>query len=214
MTLYTASLMDLAKPVEKKGKKQKEKVEEPKSEEPKSEVSEKRLAALAKAQETRKRKREEAAAAKASEEEAIKSKEAEIQAKQEEIARKKEALKEKRRLKREEKKQEQTPPASEASSSAASDEPKEPVAKKPKKVRAPRDESIPPAWFQKYVEGVKLEEAKQAQSKVSKKAVEQEARTAANEQWKDGLTRDRVQNEVDGHMSRMYGMIFHNRRMK
>lgn len=218
MTLYAANLMDIATPVEKKGKKTKA---EKKTEEAvapaveKKPLSEKRLAALAKAQETRKRKREEAATAKAAEEDAIKSKEAEIKAKEEEIARKKEAMKEKRRLKREEKKQEQTPPASEASSSSEPAE--EGEAPKPKKVRKqkqPRDENIPPAWFQKYVEGVKQEEAKQGQTKVSKKQVEQEARETATQQWKDGFTRDRVQNEVDSHMSRMYGMIFHNRKMK
>lgn len=213
MPLYAASLMDVAKPVEKKTKKQKEKpVEETEKveEKPVKEVSEKRLAALAKAQETRKRKREEAAAAKAAEEEAIKTKEAEIKAKEEEIVRKKEEMKEKRRLKRESKKQEQTPPASEGSSESTDSAP----VKKVRKQKQPRDENTPPAWFQKYVEGVKQEEAKQAQVKVSKKQVEQEARETATQQWQDGFTRDRVQHEVDNHMGRMYSMIFHNRKMK
>jgi hypothetical protein len=215
MALYAASLMDIAKPVEtkKKGKKVKEEIE-PTAEAsaPVKEVSEKRMAALAKAQETRKRKREEAAALKKAEEEAIANKEAEIQAKQEEILRKKEELKEKRRLKREGKKQEATPPVSESSSITETTE--EPKLKKVRKPKIPRDDSIPPTWFQKYVEGVKHEEAKQSQLKVSKKQVEEEARQTATQQWQDGFTRDRVQNEVDGHMTRMYGMIFHNRKMK
>jgi hypothetical protein len=214
MTLYAASLMDIAKPVEskKKGKKIKEEVttEEP-TEAPVKHVSEKRMAALAKAQETRKRKREEAATQKKAEEEAIASKEAEIQAKQEEIHRKKEELKEKRRLKREAKQQEATPPVSESSSISEGAEPKQKKVRKPK---VPRDDSVPPTWFQKYVEGVKHEEAKQSQMKVTKKQVEEEARQTATQQWQDGFTRDRVQNEVDGHMTRMYGMIFHNRKMK
>lgn len=214
MTLYAASLMDIAKPVEakKKGKKVKEEVpttEEP-AEAPVKQVSEKRMAALAKAQETRKRKREEAAAQKKAEEEAIASKEAEIQAKQEEILRKKEELKEKRRLKREAKQQEATPPVSESSSTEGA----EPKQKKVRKPKVPRDDTVPPTWFQKYVEGVKHEEAKQSQMKVTKKQVEEEARQTATQQWQDGFTRDRVQNEVDGHMTRMYGMIFHNRKMK
>lgn len=214
MTLYAANLMDLAKPVEKKKKEPKEKVKSEPVEKPVEEKNEKRAAALLKAQETRKRKREEKELAKKAEQEAITAKEQEIKAKEEEIARKKEEAKEKRRLKREEKQkaQEATPPASEESVSVA--ESSEPKPKKVRKQKVPRDETQPPAWFQKYVEGVKHEEAKQAQVKVSKKQVEQEARTAAAEQWSDGLTRDRVQNEVDGHMSRMYGMIFHNRRMK
>ena len=72
----------------------------------------------------------------------------------------------------------------------------------------------PPAWFQKYVAGVKSEEAKQSSVKVPKKEVLQEAKQTAQEQWNNGLTRDRIQNEVDSHMSRMYGMIFNNRRFK
>lgn len=218
MTLYSASLMDIAKPVEKKGKKEKvakEKVSEETVEKP--ELSEKRKAALEKAQETRKRKREEAAALKIAENEAIAAKEAEIKAKEEEIARKKEEAKEKRRLKKAQKveKQEQTPPSSETSEvSEELKESIEPPVKKQKKVKVPRDDSIPPTWFQKYVEGVKQEEARQSQAKVSKKQVEIEAKSAATKQWQDGLTRDRIQNEVDGHMSRMYGMIFHNRKMK
>lgn len=217
MPLYAASLMDVAKPVEKKTKKKIEKSEslETIEEKPVKEVSEKRMAALAKAQETRKRKREEAAAAKLAEEEAIKNKEAEIKAKEEEINRKKEEMKEKRRLKRESKKQEATPPVSEGSEGAS--ESISEAAEKPKKVRKSktvRDENTPPIWFQKYVEGVKHEEAKQSQTKVSKKQVEEEARQTATQQWQDGFTRDRVQNEVDSHMGRMYGMIFHNRKMK
>lgn len=209
MTLYAASLMDIAKPVEpkKKSKKVKEEVAVP--DQPVKEVSEKRMAALAKAQETRKRKREEAVAQKKAEEDAIATKEAEIKAKQEEINRKKEEMKEKRRLKREAVSQETTPPVSENSSIT-----EEPKVKKVRKPKIPRDDSVPPTWFQKYVEGVKQEEAKQSQMKVSRKQVEEDARQTATQQWQDGFTRDRVQNEVDGHMTRMYGMIFHNRKMK
>lgn len=216
MTLYAANLMDLAKPVENKKKKApKEKAEKsaPVEKSAEDEKNEKRAAALLKAQEARKRKREERENAKKAEQQEIAAKQEEIKAKEEEILRKKEEAKEKRRLKKEEKQklQEQTPTATDESVSVTESEPKP---KKVRKQKAPRDESVPPPWFQKYVEGVKQEEAKHSQVKVSKKQVEQEARTAAAEQWSDGLTRDRVQNEVDGHMSRMYGMIFHNRRMK
>lgn len=229
MTIYAADVLDLAKPIETKPKKERKtkvkqevpstppnKVEHDETippPAPKREMSEARKAALEKAKETRKRKREEALAAKQAEDEAIRAKEAEIKAKEEEIARKKEEAKEKRRLKREAKKQEQTPPTSEPAESSVteSSEPVEPAPKK-KRVKVVRDESIPPPWFQKYVEGVKKEEAKV--SSTPKKQVTEEARQVAQHAWDDGLTRDRVQNEVDGHMSRMYSMIFHNRKFK
>lgn len=66
----------------------------------------------------------------------------------------------------------------------------------------------PPAWFNKYVESVKKEQAQMLEIKVPQKQVKQEAQEAATKSWNDGLTRDRVSNEVDNHMSRMYSMIF------
>lgn len=212
MTLYAANVLDVAKPIEKKGKKAAKPLPPVPEEEVVAEVSvkkeltEKQILAA----EKRKRKREEAVLAKQAEEQAIKAKEEEIRAKEEEIVRKKEEAKEKRRIAREAKKAEvqeiSPPPSSESSESV-----EEPKVKKPRKQR---DEMEPPAWFQKYVQGVKSEEAKQSASRVPKKEVLQEAKQTAQQQWNDGLTRDRVQNEVDSHMSRMYGMIFSNRRFK
>jgi hypothetical protein len=89
-----------------------------------------------------------------------------------------------------------------------------PVADKPikeKKQRVPRqkkDPTVAPAWFAKYVEGVKKEQASMKSEKVPAKKVKEEAQEAATKSWNHGLTRNRVQNEVDGHMSRMYSMIF------
>lgn len=40
--------------------------------------------------------------------------------------------------------------------------------------------------------------------KVPAKKVKEEAKEAATKSWNHGLTRNRVQNEVDSHMSRMY----------
>lgn len=231
MTLYAANVMDIAKPIETKKKERKRKVkEEPSTPEnktehdetvappaPKKPLSEARKAALEKAKETRKRKREEALAAKAAEEAEIKAKQDEIKAKEEELARKKEEAKEKRRLKREAKKaappQEATPPVSEVSETP-SETVEEPKPKKVRTKKVVRDDSVPPAWFQKYVEGVKKEEAKVSAPAVSKKQVAETARQVAQDAWDDGLTRDRVQHEVDNHMGRMYSMIFHNRKFK
>ena len=88
----------------------------------------------------------------------------------------------------------------------------EPTPEPPKKrVRKQAPKGEPPQWFQKYVEGVKKEEAVQKVEKVPAKQVKIEAQQAAQKSWDDGLTRDRVSNEVDNHMNRMYGMIFAKR---
>jgi len=82
---------------------------------------------------------------------------------------------------------------------------------KVKKTRVPRvkkDPTVPPQWFAKYVEGVKQEQATLKPEKIGQKKIKEEAKVAASKSWNNGLTRDRVQNEVDGHMNRMYSMIF------
>lgn len=219
MTLYAADVMDLAKPVETKKARGKKKadlptppISEPETEvkpevKPKREMSEKQKAALEKAKETRKRKREEAAAAKQAEDAAIKQKQEEIAAKEAEIIAKKEAAKEKRRLAREQKKN--------ATVDQQIDTEVEKVVKKQKKVsKATNTEHNPPAWFQKYVEGVKKEQAKLENEKKPVKQIQQEATQVAQTKWEDGLVRDRLRNEVDGHMNRMYSMIFGNRSMR
>ena len=90
--------------------------------------------------------------------------------------------------------------------------PEKPV--KEKKQRAPRqkkDPTQPPQWFAKYVEGVKKEQATIGQEKVPAKKLKEEASEAAAKSWNNGLTRNRVQNEVDSHMSRMYcNLIINN----
>lgn len=80
-----------------------------------------------------------------------------------------------------------------------------------KKQRKPRDPTVPPLWFEKYIQGVKKEEAMAKQEKVSAKQVKQEAQQVAQKSWENGLTRDRVANEVDSHMTRMYCNALFNR---
>ena len=82
---------------------------------------------------------------------------------------------------------------------------KEPPKKKVKKIK---DASEPPAWFNQYVATVKKEEASMKTEKVSAKQMKEDVKEVANQKWNDGLTRDRVTNEVDNHMSRMYSQIF------
>jgi hypothetical protein len=71
-----------------------------------------------------------------------------------------------------------------------------------------QDNTVPPAWFKQYVAGVKKEESKVSNDKKPQRQIQLEANEVAEHQWKDGFTRDRVRNEVDNHMSRMYQMMF------
>jgi len=74
----------------------------------------------------------------------------------------------------------------------------EPVVK-PKRVRKPKADNSPPAWFQKYVQSVKKEEAMLKTEKVPAKQIKQEAQEQAQKSWDNGLTRDRVTSELDNH---------------
>ena len=221
MTLYSAYVFDLAKPVPKKGKGKEavaETAKEPEiqveKEKQKKAPTEKQLAALAKAQESRKRKREEAdaitSAAQKQEQERI-AKETETKQKKEQ---KKQEQKEKRLLKKTEKAP-ATPPPTEASSSNGEElSLEEAIDHEVKKMKSSSNPSEPPVWFKQYVAGVKKEEAKISREKKPHKQIQKEAREVAQTSWDDGFTRDRLRNEVDGHMSRMYQMMFGGRRMK
>lgn len=224
MTLYSADIMDLATPVEKKPRKtKKEKVlptPEPSEPEvpvpeaaapkPKKEMTEKQKAALAKAQETRKRKKEEALLAKQKEEQEAQAKHQEELQIQQNLTAKKEAAKEKRRLAKEKRKAQETDDISQEIEKEVKNLVKTP---KPKKARVVHGED-PPAWFQKYIEGVKREQAHSTTEKKPVKQIQQEAHEEAKTKWDNGLVRDRLQNEVNGHMNRMYNMIFGSRNMR
>ncbi len=207
MTLYSADVLDIAKPVPKKGKGkknvEKEKPVEVKETEPevievtppKKQPTEKQLAALAKAQESRKRKREEAEKAKQNLIDAEKQKE------------NKQEIKEKRKPKKMPKLVTPPPSLDEEIDRAVEELHVKPTPPK-------RDDNEPPLWFKQYIAGVKKEEAKISREKKPKKQIQQEAVEVAHKNWNDSFTRDRVRNEVDGHMSRMYQMMFAGRRMK
>lgn len=215
MTLYSADLLDLAKPVESKKKGGKKGVIAP----PPTPAVE--VPVLTKTQETKKRKKEEAELVKAELEKAVlleKEKQEKLLAEQ---LLKKEALKEKRRLAREAKKL-STPPDTSADGSESLEEIidsviEEEPPKKRQKIQRIDPETMshtPPAWFKQYVAGVKKEEAKVSKDKKPQRQIQQEANEVAEHQWQDGFTRDRVRNEVDNHMSRMYQMMFSGRRLK
>ena len=142
---------------------------------------------------------EEQAAEKLRLETEVAEKQKEIEAKEAAIAAKKQARAEKRKMKKDEVEIEK-----------AVDKAVEEEAPKPKKVKRilKRDESVPPVWFEKFVESAKLEESKITADKKPAKQVKEEAKATAQAQWSDGYTRDRVNQQVDNHMSKLYGMIF------
>jgi hypothetical protein len=74
------------------------------------------------------------------------------------------------------------------------------------------NDNDPPAWFKKYVESVKTEQSKLNQDKKAQKVIKEEAQQEAKVHWEDEPTRNRVTHEVDNHMTRMYSMIFGQRR--
>lgn len=208
MPLYAADIESLAKPVKKtNGKKRKaEEASELQEETPvpspvkkeKKPPTEKQLAARAKFAENRKKKLEEHAAEKLRLETAASEKQKEIDAKEAEIAEKKKARAEKRKAMKEKE------------IDVAVEKAVEEIEPKPKKAKRSikRDESVPPVWFEKFVESAKMEESKIAADKKPAKQVKEEAKEVAKVQWQDGYTRDRVNQQVDNHMSKLYGMIF------
>lgn len=212
MPLYATDIESLAKPVKKVGGKKRKAEEasqvqevtpavtpEPEAKKEKKPPTEKQLAARAKFAENRKKKLEEQAAEKLRLEAEVAEKQKAIEAKEAEIAAKKSARAEKRKMKKEEKEID-----------VAVEKAVEEVEPKPKKVRrtVKRDESVPPVWFEKFVESAKMEESKISAEKKPVKQVKEEAKAAAQAQWSDGYTRDRVNQQVDNHMSKLYGMIF------
>lgn len=204
MVLYAADLIDFEKP-----KPITEKTDKlPAEPKVKKEMTEKQKAALLKAQETRKLKKEAAAKEKLEQEElARKLQEAALKkprkkAKVEEPEVKVEEVNVEEKPKKQ-KKVKVAEPAPEPTPEPA------PEPKKRKRESKPKSND-PPEWFKKYVEGVQKEKAA-AGGDVSKKQetiIKNEALKVAQKSWDSGFTRDRVQNEVDSHMNRMYSMIF------
>lgn len=208
MPLYAADIESLAKPVKKIGgkKRKAEEASELQEETPapspevkaKKPPTEKQLAARAKFAENRKKKLEEKAEEKLRLENEVAEKQKEIEAKEAAIAAKKQARAEKRKAGKE----------IDKAVDEAIEEPAEPKPKKQRVQKPKRDESVPPVWFERFVESAKLEESKIAADKKPSKQVKEEAKEVAKAQWSDGYTRDRVNAQVDNHMGKLYSMIF------
>lgn len=215
MVLYAAKLKGNAKPVSKKTDLPAQESSEP------IPIMDPKEAAKLRRKEKAAAKKEELAREESEAKAALEAKEQELKRAEEALLAKKEAQKEKRRLAREAKKQVPTPPESVAVESVATEVSAPKPTKKRKRKEMTMDEQVdqavnslasvdePPAWFKKYVAGVKNEERALAEApKKPKKEVAKEADEMARQQWGNGLVRDRVNNEVDKHMNRMYQMIF------
>ena len=195
MVLYAADLIDFEKP---KPISKEPEVEE-KVVKPKKEMSEKQKASLLKAQETRRMKKE-AVEKEKLETEALEKKLQEAALKK---PRKKVKVEEVAEVKVEEVKPVKV--KKEKAVKVAEPVPEVEEPKKRKRELKPKSND-PPEWFKKYVEGVQKEKAASG-GDVSKKQetiIKNEALKVAQKSWDSGFTRDRVQNEVDSHMNRMY----------
>lgn len=207
MTLYSADIMDLAQPVEKKQRKKKEAVPpveiptppETPQPKPKRVMTEKQKEALKAGQEKRRLMKQQLAEKTMEPPVPVDP----VPPPPEPVAT---VAKPKKQRKRKETITEQIDIAV-----AELTAPVEPKPKKQKTVKNPED---PPVWFRKYMEGVKQEQAASKNVKTPKKQIQEEAHAEARTKWGDGLVRDRLKNEVDGHMNRMYGMIFGSRGMR
>jgi len=222
MTIYSADISDIMDAPTQITKKRRVSKKEPKPEtevlptpppsipsapepKPKRVMSEKQKAALAAGQEKRRLKKEQEQQLKIQEQEMVQTNQKKLEEAEALKAAKKEAAREKRKAKRNinpEKELEQE------IDQAVEEE------LKPKKRKLTKSQEDPPPWFRKYIEGVKKEQAQVSHSKTPKKQIQQEAHEEAKTKWGDGFVRDRLRNEVDGHMNRMYGMIFGARGMR
>ena len=68
--------------------------------------------------------------------------------------------------------------------------------------------SKPPSWFSGYIEKVKKDEAEAKPELIHLADVKKEAKQISQDSWKDGATRDRVNDEYSNHHKKMFNMIF------
>ncbi len=75
------------------------------------------------------------------------------------------------------------------------------------------DDNEPPKWFMNYVSGMKnfQNQVSEKSMKKTKRVLKDEADDYAKEQWKKPDLRQRVTDNVDSHLTKMYRQIFTNR---
>jgi hypothetical protein len=186
MVLYSADIMDVAQPV--------------KSVKEKKPLTEKQLAAI----ERRKKKTSEKEL-----DTVVKELEKSLDSKKRKRTKKSEEKVEEK-IEKVEEKVEETVEKVEEKVEEKIEKPKRKKAKKEiiKSVKEVEKEIEPPAWFKKYIEGVQKEKQIYSEKKIPQKQMKIEAEEVAKKSWENGLTRDRVKDELDNHMSRMHKMIF------
>jgi hypothetical protein len=187
MVLYSADIMDVAQPV--------------KSVKEKKPLTEKQLAAI----ERRKKKTSEKEL-----DTVVKELEKSLDSKPKRKRTKKSEEKVEEEIEKVEEKVEETVEKVEEKVEEKIEKPKRKRVKKEiiKSVKEVEKEIEPPVWFKKYIEGVQKEKQIYSEKKIPQKQMKIEAEEVAKKSWENGLTRDRVKDELDNHMSRMHKMIF------
>ncbi len=84
------------------------------------------------------------------------------------------------------------------------------AAKTSKKIIDGEAADQPPSWFKAWIleDKKRTNDMKPKKEKITQPVLKQEAVALAKEKWDDGFTRDKINNEVDGHMSRMYQQMW------
>lgn len=75
------------------------------------------------------------------------------------------------------------------------------------------DETVPPAWFKKYIEGMAQTQNQLEGTKKAQKVIREEAKNTADEKWAQPSVRQQVTKTMDNHMEKMYAQIFGGRRL-
>jgi len=78
----------------------------------------------------------------------------------------------------------------------------------PASVETDNDDNEPPKWFMNYITGMKNVQNEVSDKKKSKRVLKHEADDYAKQQWKKPDLRQKVTNNVDSHMAKMYRQIF------
>jgi hypothetical protein len=88
-----------------------------------------------------------------------------------------------------------------------------PVEKVSKKKRVNRKPEEPPKWFLKFHENIEREKSTTKRDRKPIKHIKEESKQVAQDSWQKPQVRERVNNEVNNHLSSMYQMIFAGRKM-
>src|SRR6478736_1891177 len=80
-------------------------------------------------------------------------------------------------------------------------------------VNPKEDDTVPPVWFKKYIEGMAQTQNQLEGTKKAQKVIREEAKVVADEKWAQPNVRQQVVKQVENHVDRLYAQIFGGRRM-